>query len=360
MGGVGAGALTPRAPAPYTFKVIERMRRPRQLQDSLFSFLICRARAAGLGLAILGLLASAAPSARADASGFPFLRLPVSTRSAGMGETGVSFLAGASAFYANPAGIAAADGNASSKAKWGAGGEASLVHHEALGSLRQDAVVVALDKRAAGLALSFNTFYSEAIDETDPVGTVTGVFGLVSYDAELAYARRLAGGWRLGVSGGYVRERIAGSSAATWTVGAGALWQVPSLPGLALGAAVAELGGSAAFSNIDGAPGESVSLPATYRAGASYGRPLGARGAWLLAADVRKARDEDLTEHAGVEIKWSAISLRAGTRLGTDVGHFTAGAGIESGRFRFDYAFLPTGEVLGASHRAELGVRFGM
>jgi hypothetical protein len=308
---------------------------------------------------VCGLLAAAAPCAHAGDSGFSFLRLPVSTRSVGMGETGVSFLAGASAFYANPAGVAAADGNASSKAKWGAGGEASLAHHEAFGNLRQDAVVVALDKRAAGLAMSFNTLYSEAIEERDPVGTVTGVFGLVSYDAELAYARHLAGGWRVGVSGGYVRERLANASAATWTVGAGAIWQVPSLPGLALGAAVADLGGSTAFT-FDGARGESVSLPATCRAGASYGRPLGARGAWLLAAEVRKARDEDVSEHAGLELKWSSLSLRAGTRLGTDLGHFTAGAGIESGRFRFDYAFLPTGEVLGASHRAELGVRFGM
>jgi hypothetical protein len=276
-----------------------------------------------------------------------------------MGETGVSFLSGASAFYHNPAGLAAADGDATSKAPWGAAGEASLVHHEALGNLRQDAVVVALGKRASGVALSFNTLYSEAVEQTDAVGTVTGVFGQVSYDAELAYARRLPGGWRVGVSGGYVRDRLESSSAGTWTVGGGALWQVPAAPGLAVGAAVADLGGTAAYT-IDGTKGERTSLPATVRAGASYGRPLGGRGAWLVAADVRKARDEGVTGHAGVEVKWSALALRVGTRLGTDLGHFTAGAGLESGRFRFDYAFLPTGEVLGASHRAELGIRFGM
>lgn len=338
--------MTRRAPASYASQVSRPLRLPTR------SVAVITALAASL-------LAGGFAPAPAAESGFAFLRLPVSTRSAGMGEAGASFLQGASAFHVNPAGLADAGGQASSAAKWGAAGEASLAHHEAFGNLRQDAVVLVLGRRAEGFGLSFNTLYSEAIDERDEVGTRTGTFGLVSYDVRLAYAYRLGGGWRVGATGGYIRERLADSVADTWAFGLGALWDVPQVPGLALGAGVRNLGGSGQF-DIEGTKGEDVALPLTAQAGASYTGRLGNDIGWLLAADARKARDDGATGHVGGELKVSAISLRAGSRLGTDVGHFTAGLGLEAGRFRFDYAYLPSGEEIGTSHRAELSARFGM
>lgn len=337
--------MTGRAPASYTSRVSRPLR--------------ALSRPALTSLAIVVAASLAAVPGLAAESGFAFLRLPVSTRSAGMGETGVSFLDGAAAFHLNPAGLADPTGEARSGARWGAAAEAALAHHEAFGNLRQDAVVFVLSRRAESVGLSFNTLYSEEIDQRDEVGTLLGSFGAVAYDVRLAYAYRFAPGWRLGLSGGYVRDRVAESSAHVWGFGLGTAWEVPSLPGLALGAAVRNLGGSGQF-DVDGTKGEDVALPLTAQAGASYGRSAGADLHWLVAADVRKARDDDATGHAGAEVRWSVVALRAGARLGTDVGHFTAGLGLETGSFRFEYAFLPSGEDLGTSHRAELSARFGM
>lgn len=283
----------------------------------------------------------------------------MSTRSAALGEVGVAFLSGASAFHANPAGLADEKEEARSSAPWGVAGEAALAHHEALGNLRQDAISVDLTRGREALAASLNTLYSEGIEETDEVGNRTGDFGLVDLEVGLGYARRLSDTWRVGFTGGYVRERIADAAAATWAASAGTIWTPPGPRGLTLGAAVGNLGGNARFT-FDGRPGDEVSLPLTARAGAAYRRSFRDRGAWMIAADVRKASQDDATGHAGLEVTWMPVSLRAGTRLGTDVGHFTAGLGLEAGRFRFDYAFLPTGEVLGTSHRAELSARFGL
>jgi hypothetical protein len=163
----------------------------------------------------------------------------------------------------------------------------------------------------------------------------------------------------VGVSGGLVHDRVAEASADTWGFGLGMGWTVPSLPGLSLGAAVRNLGGSAQF-DVDGTKGEDVALPLTGQIGASYAGRLGSDVTWLAAADARKARDDQATGHLGAELKWSSVSLRAGSRLGTDVGNFTAGLGLETGSFRFDYAYLPSGEEIGNSHRVEVSARFGM
>lgn len=341
--------MTRRAPASYNSRVSALPK--LNFRDP--------SRSVPVLLLVVALLAGAAAPSRAAESGFAFLRLPVSTRLAGMGEAGVSFLQGAAAFHLNPSGLADPAGNAQSAARWGSAGEASLAHHEAFGELRQDAVVLVLGKRAESIGLSFNTLYSEAIDQRDEVGTLLGSFGATSYDIRLAYAYRFASGWRAGASGGYVRDRVADSSADTWGFGLGAGWAVPSLPGLSLGAAVRNLGGSGQF-DIQGTKGEDVALPLTAQVGASYARRAGEDVSWAVVADVRKARDDATTGHAGAEVKWSAVSLRAGARLGTDVGPFTAGLGLEAGHFRFDYAYLPSGEDLGTSHRAELSARFGM
>jgi hypothetical protein len=283
----------------------------------------------------------------------------VSARATALGETGASYLEGAAAYHDNPAGLAAAGGDATSSQPWGMDGDALLAHHEAFGDLRQDAVIVRLGKGRSAYGAAFNTFYSEGVDETDIAGNPTGTFGLSDFLVEGGYARSLGSGWRAGASLGYVSERVSDARASTWTLRAGARWAPPTIDGLALGVAVRSLGGEASF-DVDGAEGESVSLPLTFQGGASYRLSLGTSKALLLAAEARQAKDDDATGHVGAEFSWSAIALRAGGRLGTDVGHFTAGIGVMTGRFRLDYAFMASGEDLGDSHRFELGAGFGL
>ena len=304
------------------------------------------------------LLVAPLPAFAAE-SGFAFLRVPVSARSVGMGESGVALVDGADAFFLNPAGLADPGGEATSSAQWKMAGEAAVTHHEAFSVFHQDAGVLNLQRRREALALQFQTFYSGDVAQTDEVGNPLGTFGLVDLALQLGYARLVSPGLRLGGTLGYVKERVENSSAGTWAFSAGGDWSPGSLKGFRVGASVRQLGGSPHF-EIDGAQGVQVSLPATMQGGVSYASKVGESGHWAVAADVRKASDESATEHAGVEAGWSVLAIRAGGRFGTDVGHFTAGLGVNSGRFTLDYAFLPSNENLGDSHRLELRVKFGL
>ena len=297
--------------------------------------------------------------AQAAESGFAFLRIPVSARSVGMGESGAALIDGADAFFINPAGLASPTGDARSNAQWKMQGEAALTHHEAFSIYRQDAVVLNLARGKEAMALQFQTFYSEGVDQRDEVGNLLGEFGLVDLAVQLGYARSLSPSTRLGGTFGYVRERVADASAGTWAFSAGGTWIPGAVKGLRVGASIRQLGGSPSF-DVNGTEGTQVSLPLTLQGGAAYTSGLGKGGRLALAADVRKAADDDATFHAGAEAGWSVVDLRVGGRFGTDVGHFTAGAGITAGHFIVDYAFLPSNEELGTSHRIELRTRFGL
>jgi hypothetical protein len=303
---------------------------------------------------------STAPAEAQDTSIFNFLRLPASARSAALGGAGASFLDGSESFYNNPAGLAHPTGEATSTAPWGVAGEASLNHHEALGNLRQDVVTLGFAKGPDAFALSFNTLYSEKIDWTDNTGALQGSFGLTDMYIGAAFARNLGAGWRIGGSAAYVSEELLGARANTWSFGLGTRWDLQSLKGLSLGLALLNLGSDAQYQMTDGTPGEKFSLPSTVSGGATYANKLGTNSRYLLTAEARKAKDEDLLIQGGVEVGYSILALRGGGRVRDESTDLTAGLGIKAGRFHFDYAFVAFGSDVADTHRAELQVDFGL
>lgn len=306
------------------------------------------------------LLALVAPGpAHSAESGFAFLRAPVSARGAALGGSGVSYLDGAAASFVNPAAIAARGADAGSESPWGLAGDASLTHHESLADLRQESVAVAGSRGPQAVALSFTSLYSERIEQRDEVGLLLGGYGLTDIAAALTYGVALNTEWRWGLTLSYVDESFAGYRASTWSVGTGARFQPASLSGLSLGASVLQLGPSGHFT-VEGAKGDPVALPLTLQAGGSYALDFSAKSSLLLIAEGRQAKDEDLTGHFGAEFAYDLLALRAGYRANADVGELAAGAGLKTGRFRFDYAFVSFGDGLGDTHRAELGILFGL
>jgi hypothetical protein len=301
-----------------------------------------------------------APAGAQDTSIFNFLRLPAGARSAALGGAGTSFLDGSSSFYNNPAGLADPTSEATSTAPWGMAGEVSLTHHEALGNLRQDVVTLGFAKGPDAFAFSFNTLYSEKIDWTDNTGALQGSFGLTDIYVGGAFARNLGAGWRIGGSAAYVSEVLLGAKANTWSFGLGTRWDLQSLKGLSLGLAILNLGSDAQFKMTDGTPGEKFSLPSTVSGGATYAKKLGSDSRFLLTAEARKARDEDLLIHGGLEVGYSILALRGGGRVRKESTDLTAGLGLKAGRFHFDYAFVAFGSDVADTHRAELTVLFGL
>ena len=104
-------------------------------------------------------------------------------------------------------------------------------------------------------------------------------------------------------------------------------------------------------------------LPLRFKGGVAY-KMLDEK--LLLAADLDwRAQDKLLYEDLGVE-GWvnKALALRAGyeighanTHLGSALVGFSFGLGLRVDNFRFDYAFLPFGN-LGDTHRVTLGYMF--
>jgi len=197
------------------------------------------------------------------------------------------------------------------------------------------------------MGLALNAHYTDAIDERDELGNLTGTFGASDFAVAFGIAKTASPGLRLGGALQWTHEDLAGDGASAFALSAGGLYALPSVPGLTLGASLRNLGSSPSFKAADGTDGASVSQPFTFEAGASYGKTK-----WRAAADLVKLKGDDMEERLGLEVRpMAALALRAGYMIGLDAADFTAGAGFTAGRFDIDYAFVPYHDDLGSSHR---------
>jgi len=298
-------------------------------------------------------LGAGAPRAHAGTTtGFAFLDLPAGARIAALGGAGASLAEGPEALFWNPAGIAPAT------AVTGSRGRIAFDHHESIQSFRQEIVGGVLQKAGDGIGLALNAHYTESIEERDALGNLTGSFGADDLAVVFGYAATLSPGLRLGGGLQWAHEDLAGIGASALGLSAGALYAVPSLAGLTLGASVRNLGGSPSFETADGAEGSKVPQPMTVSAGASYGHAKPGGLSWRAAADALKLKGDSMEGRLGLEVApIPSLALRAGWMLGQDAADLTAGAGIVVGRFDIDYAYVPYHDDLGSSHRIALGAR---
>jgi hypothetical protein len=303
--------------------------------------------------ALLAVLA-AAPATAGTETGFAFLTLPAGARAAAMGGAFTAVADDPTAVFWNPAGVAARAALAPGEGEIAVSG----VHHESIQNFRQDLVAATWRKAEDGLSLGFNSHYTGRLEGTDEIGNPLGAFGASDFAISGAYATAATTSLRLGGSIGWLSETIAGTSASTLTYSLGALYVPDAVPGLTLGAAVRNLGGSPRFSTDDGGEGEAVPLPRTIAAGASLGGSAGS-WRWLVAGELSQLKGDGSEGRLGLEVAPApGIALRGGWMFGQDAADLTAGAGVVVGRMAFDYAFVPYHDDLGSSHRAGLTARF--
>lgn len=300
-------------------------------------------------LAALGLLAGlvAAGPARATPAGFAFLEIPAGARASSMAGAYSSIAQGAEAAFWNPAGLAEVRGV-----------QVSANHAEMFADLRYDAMSVGTGLWGGGLGMSVRAYYSDAIDQRDDLGNLTGSFGSHDLEFKLSYGHRLASGFSLGGSTQLVRERIADESAQTWAFDAGASWDPPILDGSRLSLSLHNLGRAGHFT-IDGVPGGDVPLPKAVQTGLSmahlFGHGLTLRG----SLEGRFAEGASGIGMLGTEITaLGGGALRAGWRINDASSNFTLGAGYATQSVHFDYAFVPWQFDLGDSHRFSVDLQF--
>jgi hypothetical protein len=122
---------------------------------------------------------------------------------------------------------------------------------------------------------------------------------------------------------------------------------------LAIGASVTNLGPSFTLGYSGAEDSEEISLPTTYRLGASYQYRK-----YLGAADLVVV-DDEAHVHIGAEARLHEyLGLRAGYMTGYDVKDFTAGASFHAVQYNLvlDYGFVPYSGNLGTSHLINLTI----
>jgi hypothetical protein len=295
---------------------------------------------------LAGALAAASP-ASATPPGFAFLETPAGARASGLGGAGGTMVTGIEAAFWNPAGLEALKGV-----------QFAASHFELWEGLRHEDVALGGRLFGGTVAASVRALYSEAIEQRDELGNLTGTFGAHDLEFGLGYATRVAPGVSVGLSAQLVRERIAELAAQTWAMNLGAAWDVERWPGLRLALSGHNLGPAAAYT-IDGTKGEPVALPAAVQGGASYGFPVG-RG-----LDLRGALETRMTRgRSGVAIVagelggFGGAALRMGLRMNDDVANVSVGAGWSLPSLRLDYAWVSSRLDLEDTHRVALATQF--
>lgn len=154
----------------------------------------------------------------------------------------------------------------------------------------------------------------------------------------------------VGAAVGWFIEKIDALRGSAFNVDLGAIYQHNYK--LAFGASVTNLGSDFSLS-LSGQPGtEKISLPTTYRVGASYRYDQ----RYLGTADL-VVLDDEAHPHLGAEA-WlhEQAAVRAGYMFNYDSKSFTAGLSFVQRNFQIDYAFVPYSNNLGTSHLFNLTV----
>jgi len=184
------------------------------------------------------------------------------------------------------------------------------------------------------------------IEKRGPVPTAEpeGFFDAhdASFKGGLAY--RVSPRLSAGAAVGWFIEEIEGYRGSAFNVDLGAIATVNEQ--LDVGAAVTNLGSSFTITKANQPGSDDISLPTTYRAGASYLYQQLYRG----VADLVYF-DDVFHVHLGAEAQLHEMfTVRAGYMTGYDTKNFTAGAAFVYRNIVVDYAFLPFSHNLGNSH----------
>lgn len=163
----------------------------------------------------------------------------------------------------------------------------------------------------------------------------------ISFKAGLTY--KISPKIAAGASMGWFIEKIDAWSGSAFNIDLGLLAQAAER--LNIGASVTNLGSDFNLSETGFEGSRDISLPITYRLGASYEYDR-----YLAVTDLVVVNDK-LRVHAGLEaVLQEMFRLRAGYMFNYDSKNITAGASFTKRNLTIDYAFVPYSNDLGSTH----------
>ncbi len=267
-------------------------------------------------------------------NGAAFLKIGAGARPAALGEAYTAVADDAvSAFY-NPAGLAAVSRI-----------ELAATHTQWIQGGRHDSMAAAFPSKWGTFAAHAVTLSFEGLERRNTDSdSADSTFGSLDAAYGVSYGDR-AGAFSWGLGAGFISQSLDGVSAEAPVGSVGGQWQTP-VPGLTLGAAVRNIGGSIKFEN-EGDP-----LPLTAAVGVA-GRYM--KNRLLGTLEARSVRNESGGFGVGIEAvpplyKEATGRLRAGYRSdgvdADDASGLSLGVGVAFPRWGVDATWAPSG-VLG-------------
>ena len=269
------------------------------------------------------------------------LKIPLTSRSAALGESTVSNPGQFSSWSVNPANLFSDSPLA-----------VALTHSQWMQEIQTEFLAARIPVASGSLGIGVSTISVPGIEIRDVPGPSLGTFSARFASFQIGYAQNLTDDVILGASAKYLYEKLYVDEAAGFGFDAGIIYITP-VQGLKAGFAVTNIGGLEQFQN------DRSDLPTFSRAGATYAFrqndfDFSVSGAW-----AHNLRDPENHAQASIEASYSQkVSLRFGYQTGYESRALSAGIGIRFEFIQFDYAYVPFSLGLGDSHLFSLGFQF--
>ncbi|HNT98346.1 MAG TPA: PorV/PorQ family protein [Elusimicrobiales bacterium] len=299
---------------------------------------------------LAAILLAAAPAALsasgAGTTAAPFLKEVPTARGFALGGVYLPLVNEAGAFWSNPAALGAMSGHHIELSAWrGLDAESEYGY---LGA--------ALDAgRVGAFGLSYQSYDSGAEEIWDLNGNMSKISLQKDYAVTAGWGRNFGENLFFGASAKTVNSKLVETySAGAVSFDAGLIYR--SLDDkFVIGASARNISGELKYKS------EADPLPKTLCGEAGYRFNAG-RNQIALGGLIQKPDDADNLEGgAGMEISPAGmpVALRAGLARTADETAFTAGLGLDIGRFGVDYGFKPAGALGETSQRLTLRMDFG-
>lgn len=274
-------------------------------------------------------------------TGLAWLKIGVGADAVGMADAVVSNVNGPTATYWNAGALPFMEGF-----------QAGVVHNESFQSVRSEFAGVSRNFGSFSIGGSFHGTWTDNLKAYDESANFLGEFGYYGLAVAATAGYRVHETLGAGVSVKLLQEAIDIYDASGFALDFGIQGR-SVLQNLDVGFSILNIGSSMEY--ID----QPFDLPLTMQGGVTYHVPLASvQSELLLAAEVRKVREEDAGALLGAEYRLQdAARLRFGYRSGLDTEDVSFGLGFHRGQIDADYAYVPFGEDLGSQHRIGLTYR---
>lgn len=327
-------------------------------------------------LAVLGLcLPAYAQFAKVGTVGLKFLDIGVGGRALAMGEAYTAVANDASAIFWNPAGISKLET-----------GDVFLGYTNWPADINLYSFAAVAKTGVGHIGGSFTILNTGLMNRTDPNdndGNYLGTFAYEDWAAGLTYSRYLTDRFSFGTTFKLLREKLADWDKFGWAVDFGTFYDT-GFKSLRIGMAIMNFGPDMRFDvkDVDGVAGgfpdgrdnngdgfidndtqeAAVPLPLTFRAGVALDVMETGSSKTTLSAELMHPSDNQERYNFGGEYLLSnMLAVRAGWKVNSDEGGFTAGAGLKlplgSMEASFDYAYNNLGK-LSDVHRGSFSFTF--